>query len=83
MDDEYVSSLPAERASPRLPLGLSWPRLRASARVREAALYGGAAVSYVAIGVFVTEFALSWVVGFSWLMLWVWGLPALVRRLRR
>jgi hypothetical protein len=46
-------------------------------------LYAGAAVSYVALGIFVTDFMLSWVVGFAWLLLWVWGLPAAFRRLRR
>ena len=46
-------------------------------------LYVAAAVSYVAIGVFFTQFMLSWVVGFAWLLLWVCGLPALIRRLRR
>ena len=56
---------------------------RVSEGARERLLYAAAGVSYVAVGVFVNEFALSWIVGFSWLMLWVWGLPALVRRLRR
>ena len=54
-----------------------------SRRVWEPALYAGAAVSYITIGVFVNEFVLSWVVAFAWLLLWVWGVPALVRRLRR
>jgi hypothetical protein len=51
--------------------------------VWEPALYSGAAISYITIGVFVNEFVLSWVVAFAWLLLWVWGVPALVRRLRR
>jgi hypothetical protein len=44
--------------------------------------YAGAAVTYVIIGVLNTRFMLSWVVGFGYLLLWVWVLPALVRRLR-
>jgi hypothetical protein len=56
---------------------------RVSRRVWEPALYAGAAISYVTIGVFVNEFVLSWVVAFAWLLLWVWGVPSLVRRLRR
>lgn len=56
---------------------------RVSRRVWEPALYAGAAASYITIGVFVNEFVLSWVVAFAWLLLWVWGVPALVRRLRR
>jgi hypothetical protein len=69
---------PAERAR-----ALGRARARVSRRVWEPALYAGAAVSYITIGVFVNEFVLSWVVAFAWLLLWVWGVPALVRRLRR
>jgi hypothetical protein len=57
--------------------------LHRAPEVRTFGLYLAAGVSYVAVGVFVTELMLSWVVGFGWLLLWVWGLPALVRRLRR
>jgi hypothetical protein len=57
-------------------------RLRVSKQVREAAPYLGAGVSYVAIGVFETGFLLSWIVAIGWLLLWTWGLPALVRKLR-
>jgi len=56
---------------------------RVSRRVWEPCLYVGAAVSYITIGVFVNEFVLSWVVAFAWLLLWVWVLPTLIRRLRR
>jgi hypothetical protein len=81
MDDEYLPAISVEyRPSLRSML---LRRLRASERARELALYGGAAISYLAIGVFLTEFVLSWVIAFAWLLLWVWGLPALVRRLRR
>ena len=52
------------------------------ARPRETALYAAAAVTYVAAGVFVTELALSWVVGFAWLLAWVCGLPAAARWVR-
>ena len=78
MEDQYAPAIPAVE-----PRRLALPRLRISASARERLLYGSAALSYIAIGVFVNEFALSWVVGIAWLMLWVWGLPALVRRLRR
>ena len=53
------------------------------AALEQPVLYGAAAVSYVAIGVFVTAFLLTWVVAFAWLLLWVWVLPAAVRRLIR
>jgi hypothetical protein len=58
-------------------------RLLASAGVREAALYAAAAVSYVVVGVFVTQIFLFWPFGFAWLLLSVWALPALIRRMRR
>jgi hypothetical protein len=80
MDEELVSTIdvgqrPAER--------ISLPRVRLSAAASERLLYAGAALSYVSIGVFVPQFALSWIVGIAWLLLWVWGLPALWQRLRR
>ena len=80
MEDELISTIDVGQR-PAEPLSL--PRVRLSAATRERLLYGCAAVSYVSIGVFVTEVALSWVVFFAWLMAWVWGLPALMRRLRR
>lgn len=44
--------------------------------------YAGAAVTYVGIGLLNTRFLLSWVVGFAYLLLWVWVIPALARRLQ-
>ena len=79
MEGELVGTTRVERRR----RALSLPSVRISEGTREKLLYAGAAASYVAVGVFVTEFALSWIVGFTWLLLWVWGLPALVRRLRR
>jgi hypothetical protein len=79
-------SIPLSGDLPRA--GTSWASLRQRVawlgRLRlSPCLYAGAAVSYIAIGVFVNDFMLSWVVGFAWLLLWVWALPAAVRRLRR
>jgi len=45
--------------------------------------YAAAGVSYVAVGVFFTQFMLSWIVAFAWLELWVWLLPAGCRQLSR
>jgi hypothetical protein len=75
MEDELVSTIDVGQ-HPAEPISL--PRVRLSAATKERLLYACAA-----IGVFVTEFALSWIAGFSWLLLWVWGLPSLWRRLRR
>jgi hypothetical protein len=44
--------------------------------------YAGAAITYIGIGLLNTRFLLSWIVGFAYLLLWVWVIPALVRRLR-
>lgn len=52
------------------------------ALLRTSALYLGAGASYVAIGVFFTPFMLSWIIAFAWLLLWVWVVPAVARRLR-
>ncbi len=43
-------------------------------------LYGLAAVAYIALGVLVPEVLLSWIVGVAFLLLAVWIVPALVRR---
>jgi hypothetical protein len=80
MEDELVSTIDVGQR-PAEPISL--PRIRLSAATKERLLYACAAVSYVSIGVFVTEFTLSWVVGIGWLLLWVWGLPAIWQRVRR
>ena len=56
--------------------------LVARSRVDQWWPYGGAAVTYVVIGLLNTKFLLSWVVGFAHLLIWVWAIPLLVRRLR-
>lgn len=45
-------------------------------------LYLAAGVVYIAIGVFVEEFLFSFVVGAAYLLIVVWAIPALLRRLR-
>ena len=45
-------------------------------------LYLVAAVAYIALGVWIPQLLLSWVEGAAFLLLAVWVLPALVRRLR-
>jgi hypothetical protein len=50
--------------------------------VRELALYLAAGATYIAIGVAWPDLLLSWVEGAGFLLLFVWGLPALYRRLR-
>ena len=49
----------------------------------ELALYVGAGLAYVAIGVASPEFLFSWVVGATYLVTCVVLLPALLRRFRR
>jgi hypothetical protein len=50
--------------------------------VRDALLLAAAAVAYVSLGVAFPELLFSWVEGAAFLLLAVWALPALVRRLR-
>ena len=50
--------------------------------MRELALYLGAAAAYVGLGVAIPELLFSWVEGAAFLLLAVWVVPALVRRLR-
>jgi hypothetical protein len=81
MEGELLSSIVVERR--RRLRRLALPRLHVSERVWKALPYAGAGISYVAAGVFATEILLSWFVAFAWLLTWTWGLPSLVRRLRR
>ena len=48
----------------------------------ELAPYLAAAAVYVALGVAVPEFLFSWVVGAVYLLLAVWVVPRVLRRLR-
>ena len=45
-------------------------------------LYASAAVTYVTLAIY-NKWLLDWIVGPLWLVAWVWGLPALVRLIRR
>jgi len=45
-------------------------------------LYVSAAVSYIALSIY-NKWLLDWIVGPLWLVAWVWGLPALVKLIRR
>jgi hypothetical protein len=50
--------------------------------VSERLLYLVAAASYIVLGVFVPELLLSWPVGVAYLLVIVWLVPALLRRVR-
>jgi hypothetical protein len=50
--------------------------------VKELALYVAAAVAYVALGLWEPNLLLSFFEGAGFLLLAVWAIPALVRRLR-
>ena len=45
-------------------------------------LYASAAVSYISLSIY-NKWLLDWIVGPLWLVAWVWGLPALVKLIRR
>jgi hypothetical protein len=50
--------------------------------LRELGLYAGTAIAYVALGVLVPQLLISWPVGAAFLLVGVWLLPTLARRLR-
>jgi hypothetical protein len=58
-------------------------RLRpvARGRLETLAIYGVAAVVYITIGVFFTDFMFSMVVAMGYLLIAVWLVPAALRRL--
>jgi hypothetical protein len=45
-------------------------------------LYASAAVTYISLSIY-NKWLLNWVLGPLWLLLWVWGLPALWKLIRR
>jgi hypothetical protein len=45
-------------------------------------LYASAAVTYITLSIY-NKWLLDWIVGPFWLVAWVWGLPALVKVIRR
>jgi uncharacterized membrane protein (DUF485 family) len=51
--------------------------------MRELGTYVAAGVVYIAIGVLVPAFVLSWVVAAAYLLVAVWLVPAAFRRLAR
>jgi hypothetical protein len=58
-----------------------WPR-REERDWRTLLVYGSAAVLYIGIGVFLTDFLLSVFVAAGYLVLVTWLLPSALRRLR-
>lgn len=50
--------------------------------MRDLALYTAAGVVYIAVGVAFPNFLLAWPVSVAYLLLAVWVIPELVRRLR-
>jgi hypothetical protein len=45
-------------------------------------LYVTAAVTYISLSIY-NKWLLDWIVGPLWLVAWVWGLPAIVKVIRR
>ncbi len=45
-------------------------------------LYVTAGVTYISLSIY-NKWLLDWIVGPVWLVAWVWGLPALVKLIRR
>jgi hypothetical protein len=45
-------------------------------------LYASAAVTYITLSIY-NKWLLDWIIGPFWLVAWVWGLPAIVKLIRR
>jgi hypothetical protein len=45
-------------------------------------LYASAAVTYIGLSIY-NKWLLDWIIGPFWLVAWVWGLPAIVKLIRR
>ncbi len=45
-------------------------------------LYASAAATYIPLAIY-NKWLLDWIVGPLWLVAWVWGLPSLVKLVRR
>ncbi len=52
-------------------------------RYNELILYGAAGVAYITLGISVKQGLALWIEGAAFLLLAVWLLPAVIRRLRR
>ena len=59
------------------------PELASRRSLATLALYVASSAAYIAIGVFVTDFLLSFWVAAVYVVLTTWAVPALIRRLRR
>jgi len=51
------------------------------ARRLQVFLYAGAAISYIGLSIW-NKWLLDWIVGPVWLVAWVWGIPAIIRKVR-
>ena len=60
-----------------------WPPVReVLRRYNVQILYGVSGLAYITLGVFVKQLLALWIEGAAFLLLTVWLLPALVRRIR-
>ena len=50
--------------------------------MRTLALHAAVAAAYITLGALVPQLLISWVEGVGFYLLGVWGVPAVVRRLR-
>ena len=69
-------------SEPSRPAPPPVPSRSAPSKFVDVLLYVSAAVSYIALSIY-NKWLLDWIVGPLWLVAWVWGLPALVKLIRR
>ena len=73
-------SEPSRPAPPALPTPT--PRNPSPRNYVDFLLYLSAAVSYISLSIY-NKWLLDWIIGPLWLVAWVWGLPAIVKLIRR
>jgi hypothetical protein len=69
-------------SEPTRPAPPPVPSPPAPSKYVDVLLYVSAAVSYISLSIY-NKWLLDWIVGPLWLVAWVWGLPAIVKLVRR
>jgi hypothetical protein len=75
-------SEPARPAPPPANGTTSPPANGTTSKYVDFFLYASAAITYITLSIY-NKWLLDWIIGPFWLVAWVWGLPALVKLVRR
>jgi hypothetical protein len=72
----------SEPSSDETPGTPSMPDAGAPSKYVDFFLYFTAAATYIPLSIY-NKWLLDWIIGPFWLVAWVWGLPAIVKLIRR